>query len=488
MIPEIPHSISKIRKAATGKKMSFISGIFNVLHPGHLRFIRFAKECSDILVIGIQSGESSSSAISFAERKEAVASLPWVDFTFELSGPIEESIRLLKPDFVVKGKEFEIRHNPEESVLKEYGGRILFSSGESYLSFHSGMQDYFKKNDHTVRSQEAFLKRHNFNLADLYQITSQFAGLEVVVVGDSIVDEYISCEALGMSQEDPTIVVSPTTSNKYIGGASIVAAHAAGLGASVKFFSVVGSDENKSFLEEKLKRYGVEYHLLEDESRPTTFKQRFRADKKTLLRVNQIKSHSISKDYQAQIIEKVMNKINDADLIIFSDFNYGCLPQTMVEDLIHEAKKREIVIAADSQCSSQIGDITRFKGVDFVSPTEREARVALKDHESGLPILAQKIQEQMKCKHVIITLGADGLILHNQNVPGSEDDRLPAFGREAVDPSGAGDSFLCCGSMAYTISKDIYKSVFLGSVAAACQVSELGNRPLLRNKINKFLR
>ena len=126
--------------------------------------------------------------------------------------------------------------------------------------------------------------------------------------------------------------------------------------------------------------------------------------------------------------------------------------------------------------------------MDFVSPTEREARIALKDHESGLPVLAQKIQQQMMCKHAIITLGADGLILHNKEIPGSEDDRLPAFAEEVVDPSGAGDSFLCCGAMAYTISKDIYQSAFLGSVAAACQVSELGNRPLLRNKINKFLR
>ena len=119
----------------------------------------------------------------------------------------------------------------------------------------------------------------------LSEVVGKFSELKVCVVGDLIVDEYVTCEALGMSQEDPTLVVTPTDRRRFLGGAGIVAAHAAELGAKSTLITVVGKDEAGDYATGMLSKYGVEGAEVVDESRPTTLKQRFRAENKTLLRV-----------------------------------------------------------------------------------------------------------------------------------------------------------------------------------------------------------
>ncbi|MFM8851798.1 MAG: PfkB family carbohydrate kinase, partial [Acidimicrobiaceae bacterium] len=148
-----------------------------------------------------------------------------------------------------------------------------------------------------------------------------------------IADEYISCDPLGMSEEDPTIVVTPISSKTFIGGAAIAAAHAASLGASVEFFSVVGDDQTATFCREELSKFGVDHHLLVDDSRPTTLKHRFRSRSKTLLRVSHLAQRSMEEPLQRELVKSVVKACESADLLIFSDFNYGSLPQAVVDQI-----------------------------------------------------------------------------------------------------------------------------------------------------------
>ena len=96
-----------------------------------------------------------------------------------------------------------------------------------------------------------------FNIPDIKALVEKFASLRITVVGDVIVDEYIECEALGMSQENPTIVVSPISRQRFLGGAGIVAAHAANLGATVRLYSAVGKDDHGDFSGSELMKWGI---------------------------------------------------------------------------------------------------------------------------------------------------------------------------------------------------------------------------------------
>jgi bifunctional ADP-heptose synthase (sugar kinase/adenylyltransferase) len=138
------------------------------------------------------------------------------------------------------------------------------------------------------------------------------------------------------------------------------------------------------------------------------------------------------------------------------------------------------MMVADSQSSSQIGDVSRFRGMTLVTPTEREARFAVRDFEAGLVVLAEKLRRKAHARNVIITLDEEGVLIHAEGEQKSDwlTDQLPAFNTAPKDVSGAGDSYLTCTSLSMAVGADIWKSSYLGSLAAACQVGRIGNIPL----------
>ena len=477
--PDINHATAIRQLAGNARAIVFVSGNFNIVHPGHLRLLSFAAECGDFLVVGIKDNSSPGAKLSEEMRLEGVRAISLVDYAFVLSEPPESFITRLRPSVVVKGKEFESRSNPEQSVLDGYGGKLLFSSGDvRFSSIDLLRREYFDTNFSSIRKPTDFPGRHGFEISSLEDYLERFKALRVTVIGDLIVDEYINCDPLGMSQEDPTIVVTPIENKRFIGGAGIVAAHAKGLGASVNYFSIAGNDESGWFARDMLKRQGVNHVLLIDESRPTTLKQRFRAGGKTLLRVSHLRQHDISAELAKSLFEAVEAALQNTDLLIFSDFNYGCLPQALVDNVISAAANRDLVMVADSQASSQLSDISRFKGMRLVTPTEREARLALHDQSSGLAILAETLRKKAQAENVVITMGSEGILVHARNTSDWMTDQLPSFNSAPKDTAGAGDSFLTCAAMGLCSGLDIWRSVYLGSIAAACQVSRVGNTPL----------
>ena len=464
-------------------KVILVSGSFNVLHPGHLRFLRFAKDCGDHLIVAVQSDRIAGKAAHVPEklRLESLQSITWVDDVFIYDEPIENVIKRLRPDVIVKGKEHEGRLNPELNVLSQYGGSLEFCSGEIIFSSLDLIRKEFQVIDNQCISlPNEYLLRHRIEGIRLRELVTKFSELKICVIGDLIIDEYITCEPLGMSQEDPTIVVTPVDSIKFIGGAGIVAAHAAGLGAAVQFFSVTGNDLARDFAMNGLAEAGVDSKLLVDENRPTTLKQRFRSKGKSLLRVSHLHQGAISAVLQEELLTSLKKALEGADLLVFSDFNYGCLPQPMVDQIVEKAKSCGVFLAADSQSSSQIGDISRFRGMDLITPTEREARISTRNREDGLVVLAEQLRNQAAASNVLLKLGQEGLIIHAPNESNDSwlTDRVGALNNSAKDVAGAGDSLLIISSMTLACGGTIWEAACLGSLGAAVQVSRVGNTPI----------
>jgi rfaE bifunctional protein kinase chain/domain len=478
--PVVDAEIREIRSRAAGaEKIVFVSGNFNIVHPGHLRLLKFAAEAGDFLVVGVNTEVPPGVTIPADMRLEGVRAISFVNYACLLTEPADAFIARLRPDVVVKGKEYEAVENPERAVIEGYGGKLVFGSGEVRFSSMNLLQrEYFELNLSSINKPRDYPARHGFAIGDLKRALPKFAGLRVLVIGDLIVDEYINCDPLGMSQEDPTIVLTPIDSKTFVGGAGIVAAHASGLGADVEFLSVIGADPAAEYAQGKFSTFKVRTEFFVDDTRPTTRKQRFRAQNKTLLRVNHLRQHAIGPDLVEQMFAAIVARLPHTDLLLFADFNYGCLPQVLVDWVAEIAGARGIMMAADSQASSQLGDISRFKGMSLITPTEREARLALRDFESGLVMVGQRLQECARATNVVITLGAEGLLLHAPKGDAYRTDRLPAFNSAPKDVAGAGDSFFTCASMALCAGIDVWQGTYLGALAAACQVARVGNVPL----------
>ena len=464
----------------------FVSGTFNVLHPGHLRLLKFARESGEKLVVGVLSDRIAGVAAHVPQelRLDSVKMNGLVDDAFIIEDSVIDVILKLKPALVVKGKEHRTHENSEQKAVDSYGGKLLFSSGDVVFSSldlirrEMGIQE-----PKAISLPIDFMLRRGVTNSSLLSLLAKMEKVKVVVVGDTIADEYISCDPLGMSEEDPTIVVTPISTKTFIGGAAIVAAHASSLGAQVQFFSVVGDDKTADFCREELTKFGVKHDLLVDDSRPTTLKQRFRSHAKTLLRVSHLAQRSIDESLQRDLIIKVTKACEDSDLLIFSDFNYGCLPQAVVDQIIAVAVKNKIKIVADSQSSSQIGDISRFKNTDLLTPTEREARLALRNTEDGLVVIAEMICEATNGKAAILKLGEQGILIRFRNTDGWETDQIPALNSAPQDVAGAGDCMLVASSLALTVGANLWEAGLLGSLAAAIQVGRVGNTPITQAEL-----
>jgi rfaE bifunctional protein kinase chain/domain len=462
----------------------FVSGNFNILHPGHFRLLRFAKECGDKLVVGVYSDKhpNSNAILPEKHRLEALQSNSLVDECFLVEEPVTDVIKRIKPNVVVKGKEYELQINEELEALVTYGGKLIFSSGDVFSSselINNELSEIEESVKLTFLLGE-YLFRHGLSLDGLKRTLDKMNDLRILVLGDLIIDEYITCDPLGMSREDPTIVVTPVDHRSYVGGAGIVASHAAGLGGKVDFITITGDDATSDFAKKALLEMKVNCHFFVDINRPTTLKQRFRCKGKTLLRVSKLYQGSIDTKLQSLIYEKVAELIESIDVVIFSDFNYGCIPDDLLERLIELCNNNNKLAVADSQCSSQVGDISRFKNMYLLTPTEHEARISVRDNESGLVILAEKIRNKANAKNLLLKIGEDGVLVHAEAEKNSGwvTDRIPALNKSPKDVAGAGDSMLITVAMSLASGANIWESAALGSIAAAVQVGRVGNIPL----------
>jgi rfaE bifunctional protein kinase chain/domain len=476
------------------KKIIFVSGTFNVIHSGHARLLRYARSLGDYLIVGVTSDKLAGKE-SFVHQKLRIENLKLfsgIDKVILINN-LKKTILKIKPNIIVKGKEYKFIENPESDYINKIGARLAFSSGEVVFSSTKLINKEIGLNlKNNINFSEEFIDRRKINKKKLINFIKRFKTLNVCVIGDLIVDEYIDSDLLGASAEEPSLVVRPLTSKKFIGGAGIVAAHARNLGSKTILFALIGNDKEKEFVKTQIKENKIKSGILIDSLRQTTLKKRYRVENRTLFKASYLSQNILSPNFEKIIINNVKKIVKNLDLIVLSDFNYGCLSQNLVNSITDLAKKYKVLIAADSQSSSQVGNITRFKDLDLITPTEREARISINNNNDGLIVLADKILNKSNAKNLIMTLGADGILI-NQNINNDNKDprtvdRISAMNQYPIDVSGSGDSLLIVASMALASGASIWEASYLGSLAAAIQVSRIGNVPIRSNEIINLIK
>ena len=233
-------------------------------------------------------------------------------------------------------------------------------------------------------------------------------------MGDTILDQFAGCEAVGMSAEAPVLVVKELQTRNFNGGAAIVASHIKALGAECEFLSVVGDDENAEIVINKLSDEKVKSHLIKDKSRVTTLKKRYLVENQKILRVSKLDDHNLERNIEEQVIKKIEEIAPNINGIIISDFVYGVITENIIKKVLNLSEKYQIKIFGDVQCSSQFGMVTKFKDFYLISPNEKEGGLALQDNESGLENLSRQLMAITKTNNLVMKLGADGLIAYQK--------------------------------------------------------------------------
>jgi rfaE bifunctional protein kinase chain/domain/rfaE bifunctional protein nucleotidyltransferase chain/domain len=508
---ELQETVQKAK--AAGKVVVQCHGCFDILHPGHLRYLTWAKERGDLLIVSV-SADNVIHKGNFRPyvpqdlRAENLAALEVVDYVTiddgEWAGPILE---LLKPNIYVKGKEFENvstgRIGRERQLVESYGGKVLFSSGDVVYSSTKLIEEHQDRLAYADDQVRAYCKRHGITRQRLEEVMDAFQGKNILVVGDAIVDRYVHCDRLGMSADAPVLVVRPTESDTFLGGAGIVAGHAQSLGATARFCTVIGGDADGEYVRKELARRNIAADLVVDTLRPTTLKTRYLSDGKKLLNVNQFRDHNLDLPVATQLLECIQRAGETADAIVICDFSYGVITSGVLDAVCAIGSKRKVPVIGDVQCSSQMGNVTRMKGVTLTTPSEREARVALCDRESGVADLGAMILTQTGNESLIITLGERGLMIFDTSgSPLGEEckslplyeikkrmqpEYLPSFATFVTDAMGAGDALLATISCCLAAGAGMLESAFLANCAAAVECRKMGNTEVRREEILEIL-
>ena len=147
----------------------------------------------------------------------------------------------------------------------------------------------------------------------------------------------------------------------------------------------------------------------------------------------------------------------------------------------------KIIISGDSQTSSQNGDISKFEGIDLITPTEIEARKYITKTSTGLAVVSQKILKKLKLKNLVITLNKNGILIDTKTKSKYKTDKINSLANIVVDTAGAGDAFITYTSLGLVVGANIWESSYLGSLASAIHVNTMGNEKINFQIIKNFL-
>ena len=253
--------LTKIEDVKESNESIMVYGHFSTIHPGHIRYLKYAKELGEKLVISLL-GDSIQDIEGFnysqEERAEALVLLSLADEIILLNGnELASAINKVNPKILVLGNEFKSTEEKEiiESITiqKRNKKTVIFHSGEiQYASTDLLYSSINKISDERKKEFINACKKHKINKNKLIEAIESWSLTNLIVIGDTILDQYAGCEALGMSGEAPIVVVKELETKNFIGGSAIVASHIKSLGAKCSYLSVVGKDESSNIIKENL--------------------------------------------------------------------------------------------------------------------------------------------------------------------------------------------------------------------------------------------
>ena len=477
------------------KKVIMCHGTFDLVHPGHIRHLTYAKTKADILIVSL-TGDAFVTKADYRPfipedlRAVNLAALECVDYVIvDYSPTPEENIMTLKPDYFAKGYEYSdqtnIKNQIEREAVDSYNGEFIYTPGDIIYSsseiINSGPPNL------AIEKLITLMKSNDITFDNLESVIHMFKDLKVHILGDTIVDVYIYCnpQSSGMTKT-PTISTKFDHQKQFVGGAAIVAKHLKATGADITFSTVMGDDDLSKFVINDMCHSGINFHCNLDRDRITTEKQTFIANDYRLLKVDKVDNRPIS----IRTLEKFRESItgNEADAYVFSDFRHGIFNRNTIRKLI-DCLPTQGLRVADSQVASRWGNILEFKGFDLITPNEREARFALADQDSVIRPLALELYKLAQCKTLILKLGNKGTLTYRAPSPSSGSFfSLDALAENVIDPVGAGDALLAYSTLALTLDKNApVTASILGSVAAAIACETDGNNPVNPESVVKKL-
>jgi D-beta-D-heptose 7-phosphate kinase/D-beta-D-heptose 1-phosphate adenosyltransferase len=296
---------------------------------------------------------------------------------------------------------------------------------------------------------------------------SRFQPINVLVLGDLMLDAYTTGKVERISPEAPVPVLRVKEYKTLPGGAGNVVLNLLSLGARVFCAGRVGADDAGRELAQALSQASADVSAVITEiGFLTPLKNRLIADGQQLMRIDNEVSVEISEQAETALLERIEPILDQVDIVAISDYGKGLLSKSLLDEVIKQCQKRKIAVVVDPKGN----DFSKYRGATLVKPNLKEALAAAKLGDAPLERVAAELLSVTKAQMIMITLSEKGIALFRKK----ETNHFPALSKEVVDVTGAGDTVLAIIALALGSGLAIEEACHLANVAAGIAIEKVG--------------
>ena len=468
-----------------GKKIVLCHGVYDLLHIGHIKHLEEARTHGDVLVVTITPDHLVDKgphrpAFTGQLRLEALAALSCVDYVALNQWPTAvELIKRLKPDLYVKGgvrqsgpRDHTHAIVDEEEAIESIGGSLLLT-GKDLFSSSTLI------NRHTsILSPEAqeFLGtfRSTYSELEILDYLNSIKDLRILLIGESIIDEYNFCRAMNKANKDPILATKHLYTEKYAGGILSIANHLAGFCGNISALTFLGDhNSQEEFVRSKISSKVDLNHVTKPDS-PTIVKRRFLEEYMSvkLFEIDEINDDPLMGADEDKFCDTISDLLPKFDIVIICDYGHGLMTDKSISLVCDKAK----FLAVNTQTNSMnhgFNFVSKYPNADFAVIDEPEARLEMRSRKTDITKLAPLLADKMACNNFMITRGSNGTLCYSPDVGLLN---TPVFSSRLVDRMGAGDACLALTAPCALLGAPLEALGFIGNVAGAAACSIMGNR------------
>jgi rfaE bifunctional protein nucleotidyltransferase chain/domain len=485
-IDDLAKTLAALR--AEGKKIVHCHGVFDLLHIGHIKHLEAARKLGDALVVTLTPDRYVNKGPhrpAFPERlrAEALASLGCVDFVAINEWPTAvETIERLRPSFYVKGlvresgkRDHTDAIDREANAVKAAGGELVLTDEETFSAstLINQFMDVFTAETKTFLEQ--FRAKHTPEEVTGY--LQAIRKLKVLIVGETIIDEYQFCSVMGKSGKEPVLAALHNRTERYAGGVLAIANHISNFCDQVGLLSCTGEINScEEFISSTLNP-NVATRFIPVPGAPTIIKRRFLEEylAAKLFEVYEMKTDGALAAVEEKFCRELERLVPQYDVVLIADYGHGVMSERAVE-LVCEKSKFLAVNTQVNAGNRGFNTISKYPRADFVSLGEPEVRLDARKVSGDLRPVAEQIARRISSRNFLVTRGATGCVIYNRDEGYFH---VPAFAIRVVDRVGAGDAVLSLTSPCAAVGVPPQVLGFIANVVGAEACMIMGHRSFI---------
>lgn len=324
----------------------------------------------------------------------------------------------------------------------------------------------------------SFKRKHS--LEECKDYIEKVKSLKVLVVGETIIDEYCYCETIGKSGKEPILAARYISSEKFAGGILAIANHIAGFCDEVGVLTFLGEvNSYRELIEAKLNQ-AVKRYFLTVPGEPTIIKRRYveRYPLQKLFEVYEMNNVSESEACEKELCRSLDKLLPLYDLVIIADYGHGMLDNQTVDLICRKAP----YLAVNTQVNADnrgFNTISKYKRADYICISENEIRLEARSRSKPLEPIIEEISNKMHCPNILITQGSSGCLVFQKDKGFY---KSPALTQHYVDRIGAGDAVLGITSLFSFVDVSPETHGLMGNIIGAIAVGIMGNKEPVTNE------